>query len=107
MIKVTYYRRYHRVTVVGHAKSGEAGHDLICAAASILAYTLAANMQNLEANGRVSNTVLNLEPGNAEIACKASSKYKAVVDLIFTSVCSGFEILAADYPENIRFEIHS
>ena len=77
------------------------------AAASILAYTLAANVQNMEASGRVGDTVLKLNPGSAEIACKASNKYKAVVELVFSTVCAGFEILAADCPGNIRFEIHA
>ena len=107
MITVIYYRKYNRVTVEGHAQSGEAGHDIICAAASILVYTLAANVQNMEASGRVRDTVLKLNPGSAEIACKASNKYKAVVELVFSTVCAGFEILAADCPGNIRFEIHA
>ncbi len=107
MIKVDYYKRYNRVTVEGHAKSGEAGHDLICAAASILVYTLAVNVQNMEANGQVRDTVLILEHGDAEISCKSVNKYKSVVAMIFASMCAGFEILAADYPGNIRFEIHS
>lgn len=107
MINVIYYKRYNRVTVDGHARSGEAGHDLICATASILAYTLAANVQNMEHNGQVRDTVLKLEMGSAEIGCKADNKYKAIVAMIFASVCAGFEVLAADYPGNIKFEIHT
>ena len=43
MIDVTYDRKRLILKVKGHAHSGEAGHDLVCAAASILVYTLAAN----------------------------------------------------------------
>lgn len=106
MITVQYHRKHCRLTVDGHAHSGEAGHDIVCAAASILAYTLAANVQGMEAAGRVREVTLELEPGHAEISCRPVHKYQAVVELIFGSVCAGFEILAADRPDNIRYDIY-
>ena len=33
MIHAVYYKKYHRVTVKGHAHSAEKGRDLVCAAA--------------------------------------------------------------------------
>ena len=42
MVKVTYDRRSHAVFLRGHADSAEKGRDLVCAAVSILAYTLGA-----------------------------------------------------------------
>ena len=106
MITVKYHSKHCRVTVEGHAQSCEAGHDIVCAAASILTYTLAANVQSMEAAGRVREVKLKLEPGDAEISCKPVHKYKAVAELVFSSVCAGFEILAANYPCNICFEIY-
>ena len=44
MIEVTYYREHNRLTVKGHARSAEPGRDLICAACSILALTMAASL---------------------------------------------------------------
>jgi len=41
MIKAVYDRKENKITVEGHAYSGEPGHDLICAAASVLIYTIA------------------------------------------------------------------
>ena len=35
MITVVYHRDRNRVSVEGHAQSGEVGHDLVCASASI------------------------------------------------------------------------
>lgn len=105
MIQVTYYRKYHRLTVEGHAHSGEPGHDLVCAAASALAYTLAGNVANLAANKQVREPVTNLEPGKAEVSCNPLSKYKAIVTLIFDSVCVGFEMLASFHNQYISYEI--
>ena len=106
MIKVVYYRKYNRLTVEGHAYSGEPGHDLVCAGASTLAYTLAANVANLADNGHARDVTMNLAHGNAEIGCNIRSGSKYIVMRIFESICVGFEILAKDYPEYIKYEIH-
>ena len=105
MIKVTYYKAYNRVTIKGHALSGVPGHDLVCAGASTLAYTLAANVRNLELQEQVRDAVVTLEPGKAEISCKPNRKYKSIVAIIFYSVCVGFELLARDNSQYISYEI--
>ena len=46
-----------------------------------------------------------LEPGKAEIAAKPKPSHKATVALIFQSVCVGFEVLAANYPDYVSYEI--
>ena len=106
MIQVTYYRRYNRLTVQGHAHSGEPGHDLVCAGVSTLVYTLAANVSNLQANGHARNVSMKLEPGDAQISFTVRVGANAIVTRIFEAVCVGFEILARDYPEFISYEIH-
>ena len=105
MVKVVYHRDLNRVTVEGHAKSGEAGHDLVCASASILAYTLASFVENMKDAGQVYNPTAELKEGDAVIYCSPPNKYRASVTLVFDSICAGFEILARDYPENISYEI--
>jgi uncharacterized protein YsxB (DUF464 family) len=105
MIEVTYYRRYHRLTVTGHAGSGEYGHDLVCASAAILAYTLAANVANMADAGQVRNAVIRLNKGDGEIACSPKQNLKSIVTLAFDSVCIGFALLAKDHPEYIRYEV--
>ena len=106
MIQVVYYRQYNRLTIEGHALAGEPGHDLVCAGASTLAYTLAANVGNLENNGQVKDVTVKLEPGKAEISCRPRTKYTAMVARIFEAVCVGFEMLAASNPQYISYEIH-
>lgn len=105
MIQVTYYRRYNRVTVEGHAGSGPVGHDLVCASASALALTLAGNVSYMEAQDAVRDVVIDLKEGNAEIQCKANRRYKDSVEQIYRAICVGFELLATKYPENISYSI--
>lgn len=105
MIKAIYYRKYNRLTVTGHADSAEPGHDLVCASASMLAYTLAANVANMADHGQVREPIIKNEPGDAEISCNPRHNLKASVTLVFDSVCVGFALLQKDYPEYISYEI--
>lgn len=105
MIRATYHRRHHRLTVTGHARSAEEGRDLVCAGASTLALTLASAVADLVEKGQASEPVLRLDKGDAEICCRSANRFKAVVTLIFDTVCGGFELLATQYPEYIFYEI--
>ena len=105
MIKVTYHRDLNRVDVSGHAYSGEAGHDLVCASASILAYTLASFVANMEYGRQVKNATLKLEEGDAIICCDTPNEIKATVTFAFDTLCAGFELLARNYPDNISYQI--
>lgn len=105
MIRVVYHRKYHRLTVDGHAHSGEAGHDLVCAAVSALAYTLGASVANMAAAGQIRDAVTRFQSGHAEVACRAPHKLNATVTLVFDTVCVGFELLAGKYPQNVAYEI--
>ena len=104
MINVVYDRPNHCLTMEGHAYSGEAGHDLVCSAASILAYTLAASVTNAaQTPGTTSN--IRLETGDAEVVCTPEPKIGGAMTLIYDTVCVGFELLARNYPNNVSYTI--
>ena len=105
MIKVVYHRNYHKLTIEGHAQSGEPGHDLVCASASILAYTLAASVANMSASKQVRDAKISLKEGAGEIYCKAVKRFEAPVTLIFDTLCAGYELLARNYPDNISYDV--
>lgn len=105
MIQVIYSRADNRVTVDGHAGSGPEGHDLVCAAVSALALTLAGNVSYMEAQEAVRNVVIKLEEGNAEIKCTAYRQYKDSVEQIYRAICVGFELLSTKYPGNISYVV--
>lgn len=105
MIQVVYHRNFHRLTITGHAGAAEPGYDLVCASASMLAYTLAANVANMADNGQVREPVMKMNEGDTEISCNPRHNLKASVTLVFDSVCVGFELLAHDYPQYISYKI--
>ena len=105
MIQAIYYRQYNRLTIEGHAHSDEPGKDLVCAGASTLAYTLAANVASMADNGQVRQPIIKNNEGDTEISCNPRHNLKNTVTLVFDSICIGFELLAHDYPEYISYEI--
>ena len=105
MIKVLYHRDLNRVSIEGHAFSGEKGHDLVCASASILAYTIAAFVSNMKDAGQIKYPTIELNEGQALIVCNAPNRYKNSVTLAFDTLCAGFDILAQHYPDNISFKV--
>ena len=105
MIHVVYHRKYNRVTVEGHAGSGPEGHDLVCAAVSTLALTLAGNVSYMQMQEAVHGVITDLAEGKAEIQCTPYRRYKDSVEQIFRAICVGFELLATKYPENISYDV--
>lgn len=105
MIDVVYDRDQNKLTITGHARSAEYGKDLICAAVSALALTLGANVGNMAANGYVGDPVVVLEPGNAQISCTAQECYRDSVRQVYMSICVGFEVLEAEYPDYISYRV--
>ena len=105
MVKVTYYRDKHRVTISGHANSAEIGKDLVCAGVSTLALTLATFIANAKKARQVNGDVVKMNEGDTFISCDTTSKYRGGVTLAFDTVCAGFEALAQTHPEHVSYEI--
>lgn len=106
MIEVVYNRDKLRVAVKGHAGSGEKGHDLVCAAASILVYTLAGNVAQWSTDHkRIRRPIIDIKEGNATVACCPVHGTKAIITMMFDSICAGFDVLQQRYPDNIRYSV--
>jgi uncharacterized protein YsxB (DUF464 family) len=103
MIEITYHRKKHRVELKGHALAGAPGQDIVCAAASMLAHTLAANVQRMAADGDALSAVIRLRQGDGEVGCCARSRKK--VTAAFDTVCAGFALLAQMEPEHVSYMV--
>lgn len=105
MIEVIYYKEYNRLTVTGHANAAPAGEDIVCAAASILTRTLAANVAHMAKSGAVRDAVTEIGEGAAEISCRPKTNFRALTEMMFQSICVGFELLAEGAPEYISYSV--
>ena len=98
MIRAVYERGETVLRVSGHAGAGEKGADLVCAAASALAFTALECVQN-EAE-RFLPSVLR-RSGELRIACRPGRRSAAACRRVFDTVFTGFELLAKEYPAHV------
>ena len=90
------------LSVKGHAGAAPAGEDLVCAAASILAWTLADTVtETAEFYGHV-----RVREHGAEITVRAAPEEDCEerCRAVFETVARGFSLLAEKHPEYIRME---
>ena len=92
--------------LMGHAGASKEGEDIVCASASILAYTVAQSLQFLyEEGGLEDKPIIRLDKGDAEItAIPKYTSYKEALHTFFVAQV-GYHLLAHNYPQYV--ELHS
>lgn len=90
----------HELIIKGHAGYAEAGEDIVCAAISILTYTL---VEAIDENTLKSPPTVVLNSGDTLIRVKPKNEKEAEICGIFSVVCAGFNILSKNFPENVIF----
>lgn len=95
--------KYIRFAVNGHAGSAEYGHDLVCAAASILLYAIAQTVDKMTAQGGFTcDPITEADAGDGIIACHCATEESFAEALTaFKTIWAGFELLARDYPQYV------
>lgn len=81
------------VRVEGHAGYAEHGKDIVCASASILAYTLAQFV--MEAEG----SFVDLASADTTIECETDDE--SIINA-FDFAKRGYELLALNYPQYVK-----
>lgn len=90
-------------TCKGHAGQAERGQDIVCASASILAYTLAQNIFFLQEKGKLkSKPRVTLRDGEAYISCRPKRNDFDEVLHTFFVVQLGYFLLAHNYPQYVE-----
>ena len=110
MIRVTLTGEGNKLSLrlKGHAGYAEIGKDIICASASILVYTTAQLIFEMEAQGYLAKSpTVKLCEGDAlvEAECKDVTA-KAVAERIMHFAEAGYSLLQNTYPEYIKFVIN-
>lgn len=81
------------VRVEGHAGYAEHGKDIVCASASILAYTLASFVMNVD------GSVVELASADTTIECETDDE--SIINA-FDYAKRGYELLALNYPQYVK-----
>ena len=99
-------KRQVSLHVKGHAMNALKGNDLICASASILAYTVAQNVQIAQERGMLKySPTIKSKSGDFIITCRAIDD-DAYSELLHTYlvVQTGYQVLAHNYPQYAAVE---
>ena len=101
MIRAHYGRRSLSLELRGHAASAPRGEDLVCAAASVLAFTAAEALR--DESERFYPRIVT-RPGELRIACEPASGSRRACRRLLDTIWIGFELLARDYPACVSAE---
>jgi len=102
MIRVTYDRKAHWLTVKGHAGASPHGEDIVCAGVSALVCTLAEAVRCMERNKQVQQVEIKLLAGDGEI--RFETEYPCLANSVADTVCLGLACLAKQYPDYVSYE---
>lgn len=83
----------------GHAGSAEAGHDLVCAAVSILMYTL---IDAVSDRAETLMPSLRMADALAEVRCSPAEEDRDTADTVMQTVFYGCERLAREFPQYVE-----
>lgn len=103
MIEVVYKNERGALSLAldGHAGAADFGHDIICAAASMLAYTLAAAVDEAEDKMR-SSPIISLTPGHARVICAPFPEEYERIRSLYEFTVRGYRLLAEKNPAYIK-----
>ena len=108
MITATFEKnegKFISMSVVGHAGQAEVGKDIVCSAASILAYTVAQTLTQMHTQGWLKKKPhLNLKEGRSVITCVPKSEYYEECLMVFFVAEVGYTLLAKNYPQYVALK---
>ncbi len=93
------------MTIKGHAQAAPKGEDLICASATMLAYTVAQAVQFMHEQGQLKKKPkIAIKDGEATIiATPKEESYAEALHTFWVAQC-GIHVLAHNYPQNVKLE---
>ncbi len=100
MLTVEYFSTLPAFSMSGHAKEAPRGADIVCAGASALLYTLIKYLDKLEDEFEPEVFEYN---GRINICIDPPVSLMHDAKLLFRAFATGFEMLAKDFPDNVRF----
>ena len=109
MITVRFYQKPSHgsihMTLKGHAGAAPKGEDLVCASATMLAYTVAQAVKFLHEQGMLKKEPkISLREGSATIiATPTEDGYAPTLHTFWVAQC-GIHVLQHNYPQNVQLE---
>jgi uncharacterized protein YsxB (DUF464 family) len=107
MLEVTFEQKDNKLTLKleGHAGQADVGYDIVCASASILAYTVAQFVKEAESRKDLKSPAeLKLESGYAVMSCEPTDEMLIDMQNIYLFAEKGYELLAHNYSQYVELK---
>ena len=107
MLKVAFEQKDNKIILKldGHAEQADIGHDIVCSACSILAYTVAQFVTNANtAKDLKSPAEIKMESGDSIISCEPTDDaYETILSMYYFAEV-GYALLAHNYPQFVELK---
>lgn len=106
-INIAHKENGYSVIVEGHAENPlETTGNILCAAVSILSYTLIEMIEHMRMEGQAAGWEI-IDNGYVEAFVEPQNGFEEKVRAVIETILKGFEILEENYPEQIAVgELH-
>ena len=104
MIEISFKPKTMELKIEGHAGHGKKGKDIVCSAISTLFYTLGENLWQ-SADMLEEEFIFKDEDGDGYLSCSPKKEYETNIALIFRTILIGMEMVAQQYPKNVKFKV--
>ena len=98
MTKVTYHPEEFRMRIEGHAGAAPKGEDVVCAAATILGWTLIGGAEDVPEY----RMHLILKDGVMDVCCYPEEDFEEQCRYLYDTIARGFDLMAGRYPDYIQ-----
>ena len=92
-----------KIKIDGHANFDKEGKDIVWAAISTLFYTLCITLEEYKKGLRVFKT--EDAKGNGCVIAKPKPEFEQNIAIVFMTICHGFELIAMEYSDYVKFTI--
>jgi uncharacterized protein YsxB (DUF464 family) len=104
MINITFKPKTYELEINGHAGHGKKGKDIVCSAISCLFYTLGESLyEGIEMLEEA--PIFKDEDGEGYLACTPKKEYEPNVSLIYWTILNGLQMVANNYPKNVKLRV--
>jgi uncharacterized protein YsxB (DUF464 family) len=104
MIEITFKPKTMELKIQGHAGHGKKGKDIVCSAISTLFYTLGENLWQ-SSQMLCEEPLIKDEEGDGYLVCHPKEEYEGNIALVYRTILIGMEMIAEQYPKNVKFEV--
>ena len=109
-VNMLFEKSYVKISVRGHAgfaarNNLPEGHDIVCAAISILGQTLVQRLLTLAEENKILLSLNRYEAGNIDVHAVVKQSHIEEVEATLETIRTGYRMLENEYPDYIKLGV--